>query len=154
MLDDFGQLVSGILTLLEVAIWIIVMIDCLRNSKAKNKVGWVLFIFFAPWIGVVVYLFVIRGAFLKRVFGAILKWVRQQSASTYYYSSPPPQPPSQPSMPHYDYQQGYQGYQGYQEYQGHQTPYQAPSAIITQSSDPPAYEQPQAAYPEMPPMEQ
>ena len=144
MLGDLWQALGGLWTFIGAIIWIIVMIDCLRSSRTKNKIGWLLFIFFANWVGVVVYLFVIRADLLKQAYKAIQKWVRQQSAGTPHYPPYSPQPPPQP--PYNDYRQGYPAYQP------PATP--TPSATTEQTSAYQSYEQPQAIYPEMPPMEQ
>lgn len=136
--------------------WIAMMIDCLR-SNTQHKGRWMIFMLITNWVGAVVYFFVVRPTILNPLFKFL-----QNTFWSAHPQQPPyagPQPPAQAHMdppvsaPYHDYQQGYQPQPSF--YQPSSSASQSASQVTPeQSSYYPAYEQPQASYPEMPPMQQ
>ncbi len=125
-----GAGLSQLLALLLLVFCIAMAIDCFRNSRWQGsaKVLWLLFIFFVPWIGALTYFFL----------------GRPQRTPISYYQPPSipyyqPQPQAREGVTR-QYQQGYQARQ--------QT--QAPSQRYEPVRDWQHYEEPQAAYPDIP----
>ena len=152
-----GSLISFVGTIF----WIVMMIDCLR-SQIQHKGRWMIFMLITNWVGAVVYFFVVRPSILNPFFNFV-QGIFQPQRPPYMQprQSMRQQPPTQthmdppaPAAPLYrDYQQGYQPQEPY--YQPTSSASQVASqAVPEQSAYYPSYEQPQASYPEMPPMQQ
>jgi hypothetical protein len=63
-----GRGAQGIALLVSI-FWIWVLIDCVTKepSEGNDKVAWLLFILFVPWVGALVYYFVRRPERVKAV---------------------------------------------------------------------------------------
>lgn len=138
--------------------WIIMMIDCLRRSNMQHKGRWVIFMLITNWVGAVVYFFVVRPTILDPVFRFLQNAFQGTSPSQQsFYARPqaPPQTRMDPSASasYRDYQQGYQPQEPL--YQPPASTYQPTSQAAPEpSAYHQSYEEPQAEYPEMPPIQQ
>lgn len=148
-----GSLISFVGTIF----WIVMMIDCLR-SHIQHKGRWMIFMLITNWVGAVVYFFVVRPSILNPFFNFV-QGIFQPQRPPYMQprqsmrQQPPMDPPAPAAPPYRDYQQGYQPQEPY--YQPTSSASQVASqAVPEQSAYYPSYEQPQASYPEMPPMQQ
>ena len=144
---------GSIISFVGTIFWIVMMIDCLRSS-IRHKGRWMIFMLITNWVGAVVYFFVVRPTILNPVFNFLQNMFLAQRPPV-MRQQPPPQTRVDPraSTPYRDYQQGYKVQEPY--YQPTAGPSQPlPQAAPEQSASYPSYEQPQASYPEMPPMQQ
>lgn len=144
-MEAFLATMSQLLGCIGVVYWVIMLIDCFGNKtlERRSKILWGVFIFLTQWIGATVYLFVVRVELRTRVLDFIKSSLTPKTATF--------NPPPKFTPPYYEYQQGYQGYQAQQSYQ--QSTIYTPSSLPQQhAADSQQYEQPQASYPEMPPM--
>ena len=133
---DFPPIFSMLMTIF----WVWMLIDCARNNTLRNKVGWIIFIFFTQIVGAVIYFFV-RGPWTR-----VKKYYWMQTPSPTYQAPPVYQAPpaSQPVQETYaTYEQGYQA-QPAPAFQENEQPYYTPSSLQ------PQYEQPEISYPEPP----
>jgi hypothetical protein len=140
----FYQPFTDLGSLLVSLLWILMLIDAATNKSIRgSRVLWMLFIFFTHIFGAIVYFCAGNPYLPNRLYTAIRQWYQQQAK--------PPQPT--PKL-YRDPQQGYQEYQeGYRAYQSPTYEYPSPVQGYEQQEYP-QYEQPQAAYPEMPPQQQ
>jgi hypothetical protein len=133
---DFPPIFSMLMTIF----WVWMLIDCARNNTLRNKVGWIIFIFFTQIVGAVIYFFV-RGPWTR-----VKKYSWMQTPSPTYQAPPVYQAPpaSQPRQETYTaYEQGYQAKPA-PAAQENEQPYYSPSSLQ------PQYEQPEIPYPEPP----
>lgn len=147
-MDIFLHSLFDLLSFVGTLFWIAMLIDCFRNPnmQGRNRTGWVLFIVFTHWVGATVYFFVLRptwpmAAFTyikNRLFAPQMPMSGPQPKPTYTSPTPTYTPP-----PYQDYREGYQAHSFPASY----TP------ISQEEHSTPSYEQPQAAYPEMPPQQ-
>jgi hypothetical protein len=142
----FGQPFTDLGSLLVTLFWILMLLDAATNKSIRgSRVLWMLFVFFTHIFGAIIYFCVGNPYLPNKLYKAVRQWYHQQQQAK----------PIQPAPKLYrDPQQKYQEYQeGYQAYQG-QT-YEPPSPVQGyEQQEYPQYEQPQAAYPEMPPQQQ
>lgn len=146
---------GSIISFIGTVFWIAMMIDCLRRSNMQHKGRWMIFMLITNWVGAVVYFFVVRPTILDPVFKFLHNMLWSSRSSSVWQQPVQAQTRTDPpaSTPYRDYQQGYQPQEPL--YQPPVSAYQAASqATPEQSASHPMYEQPQAEYPEMPPMQQ
>ncbi|GAC1377365.1 MAG: hypothetical protein NVS2B12_18150 [Ktedonobacteraceae bacterium] len=129
-----GLALFGILTMI---FWVAMLIDCAKNPRlqAGAKVGWLLVVILANWVGALIYFFAGRArnqtTFMHPRSQSFAKPYQQSDRQPIYY-----QPPVNES--HREYQQGY----GMVPAERQQNVDKAPNWQH--------YEEPQSAYPQLP----
>lgn len=155
----FGPIIGLAISIL----WIVLLIDCLRNSElsGRAKLIWILLLLFANWVGMLLYFLMACS------FSPITRQRRQDKAHFWSPGAPPfqpyrpyqqqsyqppsPAPPVTPPSYTAPYQDGYQA-QDQKRPKTVQFVQDLPPQEETNYES--QYEQPQATYPLMPPQEQ
>ncbi len=142
---EFIESIMPLLRIISVIFWIWMLVDCSKRAKVRPYRGFLfILIFFTNWVGALIY-FLIFVSPLNKVFRSATQWSQPAQQRPFIHYTPP-KPPA-----YRDYQQGYQP-------QSVPTPSAPTPTLHTQEVQSPHlasdYEEPQSAYPEIPPQQQ